>query len=72
MKKQHEVSRIKLPEDPLLTKSETADLLRMSLRTIERLASAGKLTKIKIGGCVRFRLSVVRRIMGIESNLVQP
>ena len=44
---------------PLLTKAETADRLRISLRGVDRLAASGHLTRIKVGGATRFRRAEV-------------
>ena len=40
----------------LVTKQQAADTLAVSTRTIERMVSAGQLTRIKVRGAVRFRL----------------
>ena len=50
--------------DRLLKKSEVAEILSTSLRTVERLVSSGKLKPRKIRGCVRFLLSDVLAMMG--------
>ena len=41
-------------EKPLLTKSQVAELLAVSNRTIDRLVAAGKLQPIRIGRSCRF------------------
>ena len=51
------------PEDKLLRKKEAASLLACSARTVDRLVNLGRLTRVKILGGVRFRLSQVRAIM---------
>jgi excisionase family DNA binding protein len=51
------------PEEKLLRKKEAASLLACSARTVDRLVSLGRLTRVKILGSVRFRLSQVRAIM---------
>lgn len=51
------------PEEKLLRKKEVATLLACSARTIDRLVSLGRLTRVKVLGGVRFRLSQVRQIM---------
>lgn len=60
-------SELKPAEPPsgekLLRKKEVASLLACSLRTIDRLVSLGRLTRIYILGGVRFRLSQVLSIM---------
>jgi excisionase family DNA binding protein len=49
--------------EKLLRKKEVAALLACSTRMVERLVSAGKLTRVKVMGAVRFRLSEVRAIV---------
>jgi excisionase family DNA binding protein len=49
--------------DALLRKKEVAELLACSLRTVDRLANLGRLTRIRIIGGIRFRVSEVRIIM---------
>ena len=51
------------PEDKLLRKKQVAEMLACSLRHVDRLAVAGKLSRIKILGAVRFRLSQVQFLM---------
>lgn len=50
-------------EDRLLKKKDAAQMLACSLRHVDRLVNAGKLTRIKILGAVRFRLSQVQSLM---------
>lgn len=47
----------------LLRKKEVAEMLACSVRTVDRLASSGRLTRVKVGGCVRFRASEVQAII---------
>jgi len=47
----------------LLSKKEVAECFSVSVRTVERLAARGKLTKVKIGGSVRFRMEEVEAIL---------
>jgi len=47
----------------LLSKKEVAEAFSVSIRSVERLAARGKLTKVKIGGCVRFRLNEIQAMM---------
>jgi excisionase family DNA binding protein len=49
--------------DRLLRKKEVAEMLACSLRTVGRLVNAGKLTRVKILGGIRFRLSEVQILM---------
>jgi excisionase family DNA binding protein len=49
--------------DKLLRKREAAHMLACSLRTIDRDASEGRLTRVKVRGGVRFRLSEIERII---------
>ena len=53
----------KLSNDKLLRKKEAAEMLACSLRTVDRLVNAGRLTRIKILGGIRFRLSQVQLLM---------
>jgi len=48
--------------DSLLRKKQVAERLACSLRTVDRLADSGRLTRIKCGG-VRFRASEVYAII---------
>ena len=47
------------PEDRFLKKGEAAAFLACSARTIDRLVSLGRLTRVKLLGGVRFRRSEV-------------
>ena len=49
--------------DKLLRKREAAEMLACSLRTIDRLVVVGKLTRVRILGGIRFRLSQVHQLM---------
>ncbi len=49
--------------DKLLRKREAAHLLACSLRTVEREASEGRLTRVKVRRGVRFRESEVLKII---------
>lgn len=53
----------KVPDDRLLRKGEAAALLACSARTVDRLASLGRLTRVRILGGIRFRLSQVHAII---------
>ena len=53
--------------DKLMRKREVAERLACSLRTVEREANAGRLTRIKVRGGVRFRESDVQKIIGGQS-----
>jgi excisionase family DNA binding protein len=50
-------------EEKLLRKKQVAEKLACSLRTVDRLVSAGKLTRVRILGAIRFRLSQVQILM---------
>ena len=52
----------------LLRKREVADLLACSARTIDRLVAAGRLTRIKIMGGIRFRYSQVLALINGGTN----
>ena len=47
----------------LLSKADVAEIYSVSQRTIDRLAACGKLPRVKIGGCVRFRFADVVKLM---------
>jgi excisionase family DNA binding protein len=47
----------------LLRKKEVAKMLACSLRSVDRLVNAGKLTRVKLLGGIRFRLSQVVTLM---------
>jgi predicted DNA-binding transcriptional regulator AlpA len=49
-------------KDRLVKKKEAASLLDCSLRSIDRLVSAGLLTRVKNLGMVRYRLSEISTI----------
>ncbi len=53
----------KTVEDRLLRKKEAAAMLACSLRTVDRLVNAGRLTRVKILGGIRFRFSQVELLM---------
>jgi len=46
-----------------MRKREVAERLACSLRTVEREASAGRLTRVKVRGGVRFRQSEVHKLI---------
>jgi excisionase family DNA binding protein len=50
-----------------VSKKEAAGLLGLSVRTIERLLASGRLTKIKVLGAVRIRLSELEQIASCGS-----
>ena len=47
----------------LLRKKEVAKMLACSIRTVDRLVNAGRLTRVKILGGIRFRLTQVHTLM---------
>ena len=51
------------PSNRLLRKREAAEMLACSERTIDRDASCGRLTRVRVRGGVRFRLSEVQAII---------
>jgi excisionase family DNA binding protein len=54
----------------LLSRSEVSKALSVSERTVDRLAAAGQLPRIRVGiGCVRYRLIDLERLVngGVES-----
>jgi len=50
-------------EEKLLRKKQVAEMLACSSRSIDRLVNAGKLSRVKILGGIRFRLSQVQFLM---------
>jgi excisionase family DNA binding protein len=50
-------------DEKLLKKKEVAEKLACSLRSVDRLVNAGKLTRVRILGGIRFRLSQVITLM---------
>ncbi|MBT3637474.1 MAG: helix-turn-helix domain-containing protein [Opitutae bacterium] len=55
--------------DRLMTKKQVAETLAVSERTLDRLLARGKLTKVKVGGCVRFRASEIDEVLKGEKQL---
>ena len=49
--------------EKLLRKKQVAETLACSLRTVDRLVNAGRLSRVKILGGIRFRLSQVQMLM---------
>ena len=56
-------SEVENLDEHLLKKREVAGKLSCSLRTVDRLARMGKLTRGKILGGIRFRWSQVQMLM---------
>jgi excisionase family DNA binding protein len=56
-------NELKVENDRLLRKKEVAEKLACSLRTVDRLVIARRLTRVKIMGGIRFRLSQVQILM---------
>jgi len=52
----------------LVRKPEAAELLGVSIRTIEREVNSGRLKKHKVRGCVGFQMADVMRLGGIETS----
>jgi excisionase family DNA binding protein len=52
-----------MAEEKLLKKKQVAEMLSCSLRTVDRLVNAGRLTRVKILGGIRFRWSQVQMLM---------
>lgn len=50
-------------KDRLLRKKQAAELLACSLRTVDREASCGRLTRVRVRGGVRFRESEIQTII---------
>lgn len=53
----------KLNTSPLIDRYETADLLNVSVRSIDRMASSQQLRRIKVRGCTRFHRSEVENLV---------
>lgn len=49
--------------DSLMKKDQVAEKIACSIRHVERLAAAGRLTRVKIGRAVRFRFSEVSKLI---------
>ena len=49
--------------EPLLRRSEVAELLGVSIRTVNRLAERGELEVVRIGRGARFRADDVRALI---------
>ena len=49
----------------VLTISEAARLMRISVRTVRRLVATGELSAVRIGRCIRFRRADVERFLGL-------
>lgn len=47
----------------LLRKREVADLLVVSVRSVDRLIASGDLPRVRLGGSIRFRLEDVRNLV---------
>lgn len=56
-------SGVETTSEKLLRKKQVAELLACSQRTVDRLVSLGRLTRVKILGGIRFRFSEVQIIM---------
>jgi excisionase family DNA binding protein len=50
-------------DEKLLRKKQVAEKLACSLRTVDRLVNAGRLTRVRILGGIRFRFSQVQELM---------
>jgi excisionase family DNA binding protein len=50
-------------DERMLRKKDVAALLACSVRTVDRLVSAGNLTPVRILGAIRFRLSQVTALV---------
>ncbi len=55
--------------DKLLRKREVAERLACSLRTVEREANVGRLTRVKVRGGVRFREAKFRKLLPENHDL---
>jgi excisionase family DNA binding protein len=58
-----------VPERLLITKSEAAEQLGVSVRTIERLISAGRLQLVHVAGAARVRVADLRAyVAGLDAD----
>jgi len=55
-------------ETKLVSKRKAAEILSVSVRTIDRMSNSGGLQKRMIGGSVRFLLSDIFLLAGIRAN----
>lgn len=47
--------------EDILTRKEVAELLRLHIRTVQRMEKQGRLTSFKISGAVRFKRSDIEK-----------
>lgn len=59
-------------KDRLISKQVAAETMGVSVRTVEREISAGRLVTKRVRGCVRLSLFDVLRHAGLEPSLLQP
>ncbi len=52
------------PTIPIMTLSEAAAYLKVSRRTVERMIARRQLRPVRVGRCVRVRLSELERAVG--------
>lgn len=58
--------------DPLLTPAEVAELFRVSVKTLNRWAQAGRIGSIRtLGGHRRYRESEIRALLECEQDVDQ-
>lgn len=58
-----QTKQVEITQDRLLTVPEVAEVLRVSVRLVNRLFATGELPRVKIGRAARARLSDVERII---------
>lgn len=58
-----QTKQVEATQDRLLTVPEVAEVLRVSVRLVNRLFATGALPRVKIGRAARARLSDVERIV---------
>jgi excisionase family DNA binding protein len=61
----------RVPEERLLRKKQVAERLACSLRSVDRLVNTGRLTRVRVLGGIRFRLSQVQSLMNGGSHDLQ-
>ena len=57
------IEHISGTDDKLLRKKQVAEMLACSLRAVDRLVNAGRLSRVKILDGIRFRLSQVQTLI---------
>lgn len=56
-----------MTETQLMTRNETADLLKVTTKTLQRWERDGTLEPVRIGGVVRYRRADIEELIGRKS-----